>query len=197
MAAIRKVVHEVWEERRLADLDLGERLDLALNQFAQRHSEDKVAGVLLLGELLLEELETEHVNALARPYELGHIDDWSTCDWYCVKVLGPFVEIRDRRERARRIASWCKVDRLWQRRAAAVAFVNLAPQGDSFFRGFTRLLLTVCAVNVKDDRRFSQTSVGWLLRELSLAAPDQVRTFVDRHGTNMSREVTKAATARL
>ena len=195
MAGIRRIVHEVWDAERLEELPLGQRIDLALMQFQQDYAEDKLAGVLMLSERLLGELRTEHVGLLARPFD--HIDDWSTCDWYCVKVLGRFVEADDRKRRARLIAGWRHAKSLWQRRAAAVAFVELAPRGDDFFRGFVRLLLTVCASNVKDDARFSQTSVGWLLRELSKAEPDHVRAFVEKNGTRMAKEALKAATARL
>ncbi|HEX2090218.1 MAG TPA: DNA alkylation repair protein [Actinomycetota bacterium] len=196
MAGIRQIVHEVWAERELDRLPLQERIEVALRQFEQRHAEDKLAGVLMLGELLLNDLTTEHVTDLARPFE-KHICDWGTCDWYCVKVLGRFVETDDRRTRAQLIAEWRHAEPFWQRRAAAVAFVNLAPRGDAFFRGFTSLLLTVCAANVKDAARFSQTGVGWLLRELSRAEPERVRAFVDEHEAEMSKEALKAATARL
>lgn len=86
---------------------------------------------------------------------------------------------------------------LWQRRAAAVSFVNLAPEGERFFDGFTDLLLIVCHANVADPARFSQTSVGWLLRELSRAEPDRVRAFLDEHEGSMSREARRTAAARL
>lgn len=197
MADIRKIAHQIWEEKGLDRLDRETQRDLALAQLGQRYSEDKLAGVLILSERLLEQLTSEDVVSLARPFELGHIGDWSTCDWYCVKVLGRFVETADRRGRARRIAAWRDAESLWQRRAAAVSFVNLAPQGDDFYKGFTRLLLTVCRSNVADAARFSQTSVGWLLRELSKAAPEEVRAFVRTHRSLMSKEALKAATAKL
>jgi 3-methyladenine DNA glycosylase AlkD len=120
------------------------------------------------------------VPALAGPFDRGHVDDWSTCDWYCVKVLGRFVERgEDRRERAEAIAAWRVAPTLWQRRAAVVSFVNLAPRGERFFEGFPDLLLAVCLANVADPARFSQTSAGWLLRELSRAEPDRVQAFLD------------------
>ena len=197
MSGIRKIAHEVWAEKGLDELDRDAQIDLALDQFARKHSEDKLVGVLVLAERLLPELKTNDVERLAQPFQAGHISDWSTCDWYCVKVLGRFVAAEDRRRRARLIASWRGAEGLWQRRAAAVAFVDLAPQGEMFYPGFTRLLLTVCRSNVMDPQRFSQTSVGWLLRELSKAEPDEVRGFVDKHKDRMSKEALKAATAKL
>ena len=198
MAAIRKAVHELWRDRGLDALPPDQQIELALRLFREPYSEDKVSGVLVLAERLLEHLTVADVPRLARPFTEGHIEDWSTCDWYCVKVLGPFVErVSARRDAAEAIAAWRSAESLWQRRAAAVAFVNLAPRGDDVFPGFTQLVLDVCASNVRDPARFSQTSVGWVLRELSRAEPDAVAAFVSRHGDAMSREAFRAATARL
>ena len=197
MAAIRRVVNEVWEERGIDELSLEEQIEIALGQFQHRHSEDKVAGVLMFAEHLLGSLETKHVTYLARPFEEGHIQDWSTCDWYCVKALGPFIALDDRKRRALRVAGWRNNTSLWQRRAAAVAFVEHAPQGDRFFDGFTDLVLTVCQRNVHDPARFSQKSVGWVLLELSKAEPDSVAGFVQEHEAQMSREALRAATKHL
>ena len=197
MAGIRGVVHDVWQEKGLGHLPLEDQIEVALAQFGGRHSEEKIAGVLMLAELLVDSLETEHVADLARPFELDQIQDWSTCDWYCVKAIGRFVAHEDRARRARRVAEWRHAPGLWQRRAAAVSFVNHAPLGEGFFRGFTKLLITVCRRNVQDPARFSQTSVGWLLREFSKADPQSVSDFVDRYGDQMSREGFKAATKHL
>jgi 3-methyladenine DNA glycosylase AlkD len=198
MAGIRRIVHETWRTTGVDQEDPDVQIELALGQFAEPYSEDKIAGVLALSELLLDHVTVDHVPALAGPFERGHIEDWSTCDWYCVKVLGRFVERgADRQARAEAIGAWRDAQTLWQRRAAAVSFVNLAPQGERFYDGFTDLLLTVCRANVADPARFSQTSVGWLLRELSGADPDQVRAFLDEHGQSMCREARRAAAARL
>ncbi len=198
MATIRRIMKEAWRTAAVDQLDPQVQIELALAQFAEPYCEDKLAGVLALSERLLGHLTLEHVPALARPFEHGHIEDWSTCDWYCVKVLGRFVESgEDRRRRAEAIAEWRDAPTLWQRRAAAVSFVDLAPKGEGFFDGLTDLLLTVCASNVADPARFSQTSVGWLLRELSRAEPARVQEFVDEHGGSMSREALKAATKHL
>jgi 3-methyladenine DNA glycosylase AlkD len=198
MAKTRRIVHEVWNATGADRLAPDVQVDVALAQFAQPYCEDKLAGVLVLSERLLGHLRVEHLPALARPFELGHIDDWNTCDWYCVKVLGRFVETgADARRRAEAVGEWRHAHALWQRRAAAVSFVSLAPRGNAFFAGFTDLLLAVCERNVQDPARFSQTSVGWLLRELSKAEAARVEGFVEAHRSQMSREAVKAATARL
>ena len=198
MAGVRAAVHALWADQGLRELPRDAQIELALRFFAEPHAEDKLAGVLALAEILADELRLEDVPRLARPFADGHIDDWSTCDWYCVKALGRFVErADDRRAAAEAIAAWRHSEPLWQRRAAAVSFVNHAPKGDAFFRGFVPLLLEVCEANVRDPARFSQTSVGWLLRELSHAEPEAVAAFVRAHRGGLSAEARRAATAKL
>ncbi len=126
MGTTRRIVHDTWGATGADRLSAQVQIDLALAQLAQPYCEDKLVGILALSERLLDHLAIEHVPQLARVFEQGHIEDWSTCDWYCVKVLGRFVaKGADRRERAE---------------------------------------ATVCERNVGDPARFSQTSVGWLLR---------------------------------
>ncbi|HEV3408231.1 MAG TPA: DNA alkylation repair protein [Gaiellaceae bacterium] len=198
MAEIRRVMHELWEDRELAALPAERQVEIALRLFVEPYSEDKLTGVLALAERLLGHLTLADVPRLARPFAEGDIDDWSTCDWYCVKVLGPFIErAPDPRAAAEAVAAWRSAESLWQRRAAAVAFVNLAPRADDVFPGLARLILDVCASNVRDPARFSQTGVGWVLRELSRADPEAVAGFVRDHRHEMSREALRAATARL
>lgn len=196
MAVTRRVVRDLVRRHQLTGAPAEVVLDLAHACMARPHSEDKLGGVLLLAEHGLAVLELGHAEALARPLAVGDLADWNVCDWYCVKVLGPFVAAGDDvQPRAEAIAGWCRADTLWQRRAAAVAFVNLAPK-PAPFAGFADLLVEVGHANAADPTRWSQTSVGWLMRELSVEEPEVVRRFVDEH-PHLSAEARKAATARL
>ena len=95
------------------------------------------------------------------------------------------------------LIGWTASDELWLRRAGLVAFVDLAPKGDVALPGLTERVLTGAERNSRDERRFAQTSVGWVLRELSKARPDDVRAFLADHGEAMSAEARRAASARL
>jgi 3-methyladenine DNA glycosylase AlkD len=190
MAGVREIVHGLWRDEGLDARTREEQLDAVLALFAQPYAEDKLAGILVLAELLLDTLGAEDVPFLARPFERGHVADWSTCDWYCVKVLARLVE-RDR-EAAELIAEWRRAPGLWQRRAAAVSLVRVARRGE-----LADLVLEVCAANVRHTERFSQTSVGWVLRELSHADPARVRGFVDEHRELISAEARRMATAKI
>jgi 3-methyladenine DNA glycosylase AlkD len=196
MAGVRRIAGSVMRDH-LASEPPERRIDLALECFALARCEEKLVGVLLLAEHLLDDLSLDDVPRLAGPLEREQVTDWNTCDWYGVKVLGPFVVAGDdAAARAGAIAAWRESEVLWHRRAAAVAFVNLAPDGDAVVPGLVDLILGVCEANVADPTRWSQTSVGWVLRELSAAAPDRVVSFVEAH-PELSAEARRTALARL
>ncbi|MBL8923007.1 MAG: DNA alkylation repair protein [Myxococcaceae bacterium] len=198
MPAIRQAVHAWWRADGPSSLPPAAQKQLALRLFEGAFCEDKLAGTLVLQELLLGQLERRDLDALGALFDRGLIADWNTCDWFCVKVLGRLVA-RDlpRRELADDVASWSSARSLWQRRAANVAFVNLAKRGDANFEGFTALMLDTCATTVRSPERFAQTGVGWLLRELAGADRAAVLAFADEHLAVMSREAVRYVIERM
>jgi len=198
MAGIRRAVHHWWHEDGPAGLTVSAQKALALSLFEGRYCEDKLAGTLVLQEILLGHLNDEDIDAFGRLFDRACIADWNTCDWFCVKVLGPLVaHERPRRHRADLITAWRSAATVWKRRAANVAFVNLARGGDANFPGFTALMLDTCAATVRHDERFAQTGVGWLLRELAEAECEAVTAFTRAHLARMSREAIHYVTARM
>jgi 3-methyladenine DNA glycosylase AlkD len=189
MGSIRTAVHAWWKADGPTALPVAKQKDLALSLFEGAYCEDKLAGTLVLQELLLDALALKDVERLGALFDCGLIADWNTCDWFCVKVLGNLVA-RDLPARtfADAVVAWSDAESLWKRRAANVAFVNLAKRGDLNFEGFTELMLETCAVTVQNPERFAQTGVGWLLRELAAADRDAVLKFTDVHLSSMSRE---------
>ena len=190
MAEIRALLHGWIRDNGIGELAAGKQRDLALQLIRQTCAEDKLAGILFLQEVLIPSSHIHYRRDIARFGRLfseGHIFDWNTCDWFCVKVLGPLAD-RDGEPCARAIARWKNSRSLWQRRAAGVAFVNLAARGDHFFPGFTQMLLQVCERTVQCPERFAQTGTGWVLRELSVAEPQVVAGFVETNLPRFSRE---------
>ena len=94
------------------------------------------------------------------PLRWGYIQDWSICDWLCVKVLGPLVEQQQSEACARAISGWREANSVWQRRASVVSFANLAREGDQNFSGFTEMVLDNCSYLLGSQERFAQTGVG-------------------------------------
>jgi 3-methyladenine DNA glycosylase AlkD len=196
MPVIRSTLRSWYTEEGLDDGPASDRKQLALDLLAENYSEDKLAGVLLLREHILADLTVYDIPSFAGAFHAGHIADWSVCDWFSVKVLSALIE-RDGRPMAEALAAWTRSDPLWQRGAAAVGLAPLAPRGDQNFEGFVELSIDVARANVRDDERFMQTSVGWLLRELSKTDPSAVQEFVREHERLLSREAHRMALAKI
>jgi 3-methyladenine DNA glycosylase AlkD len=197
MGDVRKAVHAWFKEERLGEhLSVGQQKDLALMLLEEDYTEDKLAGVLFLQEILLPAGALDWRSDLprfARLFDEGYIRDWNVCDWFCVKVLGPLVEQQDE-SCARAISEWREANSVWQRRASVVAFVNLASEGDRNFAGFTEMVLDNCSHLLGSQERFDQTGVGWVLRELSRSEEGRVIGFVEANLARFSREGLKNAT---
>ncbi len=196
MGEIRRTTKAWAVEHDLA----GETLRTSAFQLLRRPiAEEKLAGILLMQQLLLPHGEIDAARDLpviATIFDDGHIAEWSTTDWLCVRVLGPLIA-RDGRPTAELLAGWTAAPGLWRRRAAAVSFVPVAGRGDELFPGLVDLVIDVCAALASDRQRFAQTGVGWVLRDLSDAAADRVNDFVTAHVATMSREAVRMAAARL
>jgi 3-methyladenine DNA glycosylase AlkD len=197
MGDVRTAVHAWFEEERLGEhLSGGQQKELALMLLEENYSEDKLAGVLFLQEILLPAGTLDWHSELprfARLFDEGYIRDWSTCDWLCVKVLGPLVG-QQGEACARAISKWREADSVWQRRASVVAFANLAREEDRNFPGFTEMVLDNCSHLLGSQERFAQTGVGWVLRELSRSEQSRVVGFVEANLDRFSREALKNAT---
>jgi 3-methyladenine DNA glycosylase AlkD len=197
MGDVRSAVHAWFAEERLGDhLSGGRQKDLALMLLQEGYTEDKLAGVLFLQEILLPAGALDWRSDLlrfARLFDGGYIRDWNVCDWFCVKVLGPLVE-QQGEACARAISEWREANSVWQRRASVVAFADLASKGDRNFPGFTEMVLDNCAHLLRSQERFVQTGVGWVLRELSSSDEGRVIGFVEANLDRFSREGLKNAT---
>ena len=196
MGDVRAAVHTWFEEEQLGKLlSIDQQKDLALTLLEEDHAEDKLAGVLFLQEILLPAGALDWRSDLprfARLFDGGYIRDWSICDWFCVKVLGPLVE-QQGEPCARAISEWRGTQSVWQRRASVVAFANLARKGDQNFAGFTEMMLNDCSRLLGSQERFAQTGVGWVLRELSRSDQGRVGGFVEANLDRFSREALKNA----
>lgn len=181
MAGVRRSVRSAWSDRQLSERSTDDVLALAQEWMAQPMTEDKLAGVLLLAEHLAPRLEDHHVRALASPLAEGHLADWNIVDWYATKAVHAFLAARPEHvaRRSTLVARWAQGENLWLRRAGVVSFVKLAPTPP--FDGFIPLVLGACAGNLVSDDRFAHTGPGWVLRELSKTAPDDVAGFIASH----------------
>lgn len=194
MAAVRSELRAWYADHHLDSRTPRSQAGLGLALIRATETEDKLGGILLFQEILIPGGEPRWDTLLPsfeRLFEDGHLADWNAVDWFCVKVLGPLIE-RDGEPCGLAISDWRGGSTLWQRRASAVAFVNLAKR-EELFPGMHELLLESCGVLVSSPERFSQTGAGWVLRELSRSAPETVLEFVSKNAGRMSREALRNA----
>lgn len=200
MAGIRAELHDwIRDEEIDTRFSPAEQKALAVSLIEERYAEDKLAGILYLQEVLLPAGQidwTVDLDRFARLFQEGAIYDWNICDWFCVRVLGPLAK-REGEACARAIAGWRTAGNLWQRRAAGVAFVNLAKDGESNFPGFTEMLLEVCTATVRYPERFAQTGTGWVLRELYRVAPSRIVAFIEENLDYFSAEALRYASEKM
>jgi len=197
MAKVRSCVHAWWADHGLGEhpASVGKRIALALLE--RKLTEDKLAGVVVLQELLGDQLRVADLAPFARLFAAGHLADWNIVDGFSVKVLATMLDrAPGRAEIARALVQWRGADTTWQRRAACVAFAKLAPAGEAAMPGLPDAVLTICATVVWSPERFDQTAVGWVLRELSRAEPARVEVFFRRHALLMSKECARYVVAR-
>lgn len=195
MARVRVLVKAWWTDHGL-DLhpaSVGKRVAIALIE--QAMVEEKLAGILVLQDLLGSQLRATDLQEFARLFAAGHLAEWNVVDWFVMKVLVTLLERpQGRREVMRALEQWRASETMWQRRAACLAFVKLAPQGDAVV---TDHVLSICATVVWSIERHDQTAVGSVLRELSRAEPTRVEAFLIKHALLMSKEAIKLAVAKL
>jgi 3-methyladenine DNA glycosylase AlkD len=194
----RAIVLGWWSDHGLIEhpAAVGKRIALALLE--QKSTEDKLAGIFVLEELLADHLRGSDLPAFAELFAQHRLAESSVVDAFGMKVLGTLLRrVRGRGDVARALSLWRSAGSPWQRRAACVAFTALAPQGDAACPGFAQLVFTVCSAVVWSPERSDQTAVGWLLRELSRAEPTRVEAFVRRHARFMSKECARHAVHRL
>ena len=185
---IRSILAEWRARHRLEEAPVTDQLALALKLFEQPTAEDKLAGVLFLQYYLLADLPWRvAVTKYRRLYRDGLIDEWNTCDWFCVRVLGPTIAIHGP-QCARAIAAWSRAVSVWQARSGVVAFVTVASE-----QRYHPLILRSCAIVIRRDQRFAKTAVGWVLRDLSKHDPGVVKAFIERQLPQFSVEALRNA----
>jgi 3-methyladenine DNA glycosylase AlkD len=161
---------------------------LALRLFEEPMAEDKLAGVLYLQEYLQGEVPwRESLSRYGSLFERGLIADWNTCDWFCVRVLGPVIAANGR-GCASAVAKWSTSPHLWKARASVVGFVPVIEVLDHH-----PIVLRACAVLIRRDERFAKTAVGWILRDLSKHDPRSVTEFLNENLVYFSTESVRNA----
>ena len=190
--AVTRIVADWRRDHALGRLPDGEQLALAASLIRQDHAEDKFAGTLYLQKHLLRRVDPEAIlHAAEDLFAARAFFDWSTCDWFSVRVLGPLLVLHGETV-AERIAGWRAAADLWQRRSSIVPFRSVVRD-----EAYHSLIEATIASLARERMRFIQTGIGWVISDLSKAHPDTAAALVERHFDDLSAEVVRRHTKHL
>ena len=181
---VAKLVSSWKQAHTLSHYSIEEQLALCELLIQSRFAEDKFAGIIYIQKYLCSKLAYQRlVSFCANLFEQGYFFDWSTTDWFCVRVLDPTI-VRHGLPAAEAIASWHTAENLWQRRASIVSFRHATKDSQ-----YHDIIKRVIQDLVTEDHRFIQTGVGWVLADLSKPYPDEAETLFRKYLSQLSREV--------
>ncbi|MEM9508194.1 MAG: DNA alkylation repair protein [Cyanobacteria bacterium P01_E01_bin.35] len=181
-------VARLLKEWRLANkLDIytpQQQLILCSDLIASSFAEDKFAGIIYLHKFLIAEIDYQILlskfNSL---FKQGCFFDWSTTDWFCLRVLDPII-INNGINAAETVSKWRYSENFWQRRASIVSFRHASLNQD-----YHPLIETIISDLVKEDKRFIQTGIGWVLADMSKNYPIQVEALFRKYLHQLDKEV--------
>ena len=181
---VAKIVSQWRVDEAIDKLPLKKQMEIACNLIREKKAEDKLAGIIYIQKYLSGRVETDtllqNFNGL---YNQGAFCNWSTTDWFCIRVLDPLI-IKSEDSVAQEIGSWYRSGDLWQRRSSIVSFRGSAKENKHL-----AIIKRNVASLVKEDERFIQTAIGWLISELSRNYPDEANDIVSKHFSDLSYEV--------
>ncbi|MBC6415576.1 MAG: DNA alkylation repair protein [Bdellovibrionales bacterium] len=180
---IKKIVTQWVKDNSIEKEDLKKQLLLAESLFSLPHAEEKLAGTLYIQYYLLKKLSSEKILKLAEKcFAKAYFFDWSTADWFTVRVLSPLVKTEE--VCLKRMEEWTNSKNLWQRRASIVSLRPLVKEK----KHVAQIKRTVSKL-VKDSKRFIQTGIGWTLSDLSKHFPKEASLIIEKHFEKLSLEV--------
>lgn len=181
---VTKLVTSWKKDYNLMQYSIEDQLALCELLIQSRFAEDKFAGTIYLQKFLCKTLPWQQlVSFSAGLFEADYFFDWSTTDWFCVRVLDPAI-IRHGLQAAEHIAQWRTAQNLWQKRAAIVSFRHATKDSQ-----YHNLIKKIIADLVTDERRFIQTGIGWVLADLSKPYPKEAEALFRQYSSQLSREV--------
>ncbi|WP_428235281.1 DNA alkylation repair protein [Gracilimonas sp.] len=129
------------------------------------------------GDEELEQMTKVYLNNLAG------FNNWDIIDSSCHKILGPFLEDKDRGL----LYDFAKSNDLWKKRIAMITCYHFIRQND--FED----ALSIAEILVQDDHDLIQKAVGWMLREIGNRDLDTEEEFLKKYYRIMPRTMLRYA----
>lgn len=129
------------------------------------------------GQEMLEEMTYLYLN------NLSGFNNWDIIDSSCYKILGPFLEDKERGL----LYDFAKSDDLWKKRIGMITCYHFIKTGD-----FSDSI-KIAEILVDDDHDLIQKAVGWMLREVGNRDLAVEESFLKKHYETMPRTMLRYA----
>ena len=129
------------------------------------------------GQEELEEMTRLYLN------NLPGFNNWDIIDSSCHKILGPFLDNKERDL----LYDFAHSDNLWKKRIAMITCYHFIRQDD--FKD----ALSIAEILVKDEHDLIHKAVGWMLREIGNRDLETEEEFLKKYYQNMPRTMLRYA----
>lgn len=152
------------------------------------YHEERLCALLLLVDHF-DKAEEKQRAAIYRIYlnNTAYINNWDLVDCSACRIVGPYLENKDRST----IHKLSRSKNLWDRRIAVMStfhFIKLN-QLDDFFAMATRLM--------QDKEDLIHKATGWMLREVGKRDPAALKRFLKQYYNEMPRTMLRYAIEQL
>jgi 3-methyladenine DNA glycosylase AlkD len=120
------------------------------------------------------------------------VDNWCHCDG--LSSLYSWILASDPDVVHPQLEAWNRSKDQWLRRISIVSLIHYSGK-NAVFMPLDRVLPLVTRC-LEDEREYVQNAVGWVLRELGQAYPDEVRAYLEEHITAISAVALRRAVER-
>ncbi len=180
---VTKLVKAWYKECHLGDLSYEQQLEFCKSLLMLEHAEEKFAGIIYMQTFLVGKHDFDSLlDAAQWCFDKGCFFDWSTADWFTVRVLAKVIA-KDKAA-VELITRWVTAKSLWQRRASIVALRAVVKEAE-----YLDTIKAVIGTLVHEQQRFIQTGIGWTISDLSKHFPDIADEIVELHFAHLSKEV--------
>lgn len=124
-----------------------------------------------------------------------HCDTWAFCDSSMIKIIGPYLAKKKKRDLANQIIEkWSDSNNLWVNRASLVVFLKIT----MLHKNFDEMSLYRLLENLMDDSEgYIQKAVAWALKTCSKYKPKLIFDFLLDNHDRFSRSILRTACEKL
>lgn len=185
---IREVFLNRDRETSFENLAMNRQVSLVNGLMRGTFAEEKLAAILYVQLFWMDRMKGSFlVNLVSDWFDDRYIHDWNTCDWLCVRILGPLVDSGDPQV-IWKLKQWNRDPYIWKARASLVAFAQAR-----YITQYSKEIAQFSDILIRRDERFAKTAVGWVLREYSKHDPQFVLDFLSKHVKYTTAEVKRNA----